>query len=62
MQKTANPNTRPAPEPDHPPAYRPIVCTTAVCSTCGPTSAVRVQSHDQCARCGRVLESCCEGG
>ena len=28
---------------------------------CGSTEKVWVHSHFQCARCGRVLSSCCEG-
>lgn len=32
----------------------------AVCP-CGSRDKVWVHSHFQCARCGRVLSSCCEG-
>lgn len=34
--------------------------TVAVCP-CGSREKVWVHSHFQCARCGRVLSSCCEG-
>lgn len=54
LTRTAGPNVTPMEATPN--------CRIALhCPTCGPTTTVRVQSHDQCVRCGRVLESCCEG-
>ena len=45
------------PEKKEEPKERPV---ETLCP-CGSNEVIWVHSHYQCAKCGRILHSCCEG-